>query len=145
MYYPKEFLEELGTKFGFNYKDELIEYAIRVGLVNVDDRTQRIKDEIQSAAKLAGIEPTLLLSKSRVREVRQIMMKYIRDKYGLGFREIGMFFGGRDHSTVIHACNICLDFEQINEPMYMNLKKVLSPILKSKQNHINHFESAAML
>jgi chromosomal replication initiator protein len=35
---------------------------------------------------------------------RQIAMYLIRKYTGLGFKEIGHYFGGKDHSTVMHAC-----------------------------------------
>jgi hypothetical protein len=35
---------------------------------------------------------------------RQIAMYLIREKVGLGYREIGAFFGGKDHTTILHAC-----------------------------------------
>ena len=35
---------------------------------------------------------------------RQIAMYLVRKYTGLGFKEIGQFFGGKDHSTVVHAC-----------------------------------------
>jgi chromosomal replication initiator protein len=35
---------------------------------------------------------------------RQIAMYLSRDMTDLSLPEIGQFFGGRDHSTVIHAC-----------------------------------------
>lgn len=39
-----------------------------------------------------------------VAEPRQIAMYLIRKYTGLGFKEIGHYFGGKDHSTVMHAC-----------------------------------------
>jgi chromosomal replication initiator protein len=35
---------------------------------------------------------------------RQVAMYLVRKKTGLGYREIGSLFGGRDHTTVLHAC-----------------------------------------
>lgn len=39
-----------------------------------------------------------------IAEPRQIAMYLIRKYTGLGFKEIGHYFGGKDHSTVMHAC-----------------------------------------
>lgn len=49
-----------------------------------------------------------LKSKRRNREVtvpRQIAMYLVRDMNGSSLPRIGMEFGGRDHTTVIHACD----------------------------------------
>ena len=35
---------------------------------------------------------------------RQIAMYLIRKYTGLGYKEIGRFFGGKDHSTIMHGC-----------------------------------------
>lgn len=35
---------------------------------------------------------------------RQIAMYLIRKYTGMGFKEIGQFFGGKDHTTIMHAC-----------------------------------------
>ena len=32
------------------------------------------------------------------------MEKIIRKYTSLGFKEIGNYFGGRDHTTIMHAC-----------------------------------------
>lgn len=45
---------------------------------------------------------------------RQIAMYLIRDELHMSFAEIGTSFGGRDHSTVIHAC------EKIEEEVNVN-------------------------
>jgi chromosomal replication initiator protein len=47
-------------------------------------------------------------STSRARAVavpRQIAMFLIRKYTGIGFKEIGVYFGGKDHTTIMHACS----------------------------------------
>ena len=49
-----------------------------------------------------------LRSKSKARTVafpRQIAMFLIRKYTGMGLKEIGHYFGGKDHTTVLHACS----------------------------------------
>jgi chromosomal replication initiator protein len=53
------------------------------------------------------IEPCQLQSRRRYHNVllpRQISMYLARKLTSLSMRRIGAFFGGRDHSTVLHAC-----------------------------------------
>ncbi len=54
-----------------------------------------------------GVTPEQLQSKSRARSVafpRQVCMYLTRSLTNLSLQEVGRAFGGRDHSTVAHAC-----------------------------------------
>ncbi len=58
-------------------------------------------------AESYGLEPDLLISKSRKRPIvdaRQVAMFFCKRLTQLSLEAIGGRFGGRDHSTVIHAC-----------------------------------------
>jgi chromosomal replication initiator protein len=53
------------------------------------------------------VQPDQLQSRLRSRQVllpRQIGMYLARQLTGLSLEQIGAYFGGRDHSTVLHAC-----------------------------------------
>ena len=53
------------------------------------------------------VEPARLCSRGRTREVllpRQVGMYLARRLTPLSLVQIGAYFGGRDHSTVLHAC-----------------------------------------
>ena len=53
-----------------------------------------------------GVTPEDLKSSRRNREItvpRQVAMYLCRQKLGLSYPELGRAFGGKDHSTVIHA------------------------------------------
>jgi chromosomal replication initiator protein len=55
-----------------------------------------------------GVSVDGLMSKKRTKELtvpRQVAMYLIRELLDLSLVEIGNLFGGRDHSTVIHALN----------------------------------------
>ena len=57
-------------------------------------------------------------SKSRIRElveVRQIMMHILRVYGKYSFKEVGRSFGGRDHSTAIHAIQTVGDLCQVDK------------------------------
>lgn len=66
-------------------------------------------ESIQSAvAKHFHLKLNDFKSTSRARSIslpRQIAMYLIRKYTGLGFKEIGHYFGGKDHTTILHACN----------------------------------------
>lgn len=61
---------------------------------------------IELVAAHFDISVSQLLGKSRRRliaEPRQVVMFLLRQELGLGFEEIGLLLGGRDHSTVMHG------------------------------------------
>lgn len=60
-------------------------------------------------ARFYGISPTHMKSAARWKGVshpRQVAMYLARELTGLSLNQIGLQFGGRDHSTVIHACAV---------------------------------------
>jgi chromosomal replication initiator protein len=66
-------------------------------------------EAIQGAvAKHFRLKVQDLKSTTRARTValpRQIAMYLIRKYTGVGFKEIGHCFGGKDHTTILHACS----------------------------------------
>ncbi len=71
---------------------------------------------IKSVADFYKIPVTDLIKRSRRKEVvrpRQIAMFLLREEVKYSFPEIGSKLGGRDHSTVIHAC-VKIKEEELN-------------------------------
>ena len=65
---------------------------------------ENIKDVV---AEYYGIAQKDLIGKKRTRTIarpRQMAMALIRELTQDSFPEIGQAFGGRDHTTVMHAC-----------------------------------------
>lgn len=62
---------------------------------------------VQKVGRHFRVEPRRLCSKQRSRSVllpRQVGMYLTRQLTPLSLEQIGAYFGGRDHSTVLHAC-----------------------------------------
>ncbi|KKR09609.1 MAG: Chromosomal replication initiator protein DnaA [Candidatus Yanofskybacteria bacterium GW2011_GWD1_39_16] len=62
---------------------------------------------LKAVADFYSISANDLIKRSRKKEVvrpRQVAMFLLREETKLSFPEIGQKLGGRDHSTVIHAC-----------------------------------------
>lgn len=62
---------------------------------------------LKSVAEFYDISASDLIKRSRKKEIvkpRQVAMFLLREETKLSFPEIGQKLGGRDHSTVIHAC-----------------------------------------
>jgi chromosomal replication initiator protein len=78
-----------------------------------DARVTLTIDELQSVVcEYFGIPVDLVCAKTRKREVvraRQIAMYFCKELTQHSLKTIGLHFGGRDHSTVIHANQAVLD------------------------------------
>ena len=67
----------------------------------------RLEDISRAVARQFGISSTQLRSRQQSRGVvvpRQCAMLAARQLTGRSLAQIGHFFGGRDHTTVLHAC-----------------------------------------
>jgi chromosomal replication initiator protein len=67
------------------------------------------KELLKLVAKEFGIKLDVLTGKSRksgVVRARGLAMLLMRQMTNESFEAIGKYFSGRDHTTVIHACNI---------------------------------------
>ena len=76
----------------------------RVGNSHLSEVT--IEDVVKKVSSLTQIKEKDITGKSRkmeIAEARQLSMYLCRDIIGTSLSNIGFYFGGRDHSTVIHA------------------------------------------
>jgi len=83
-------------------REWLADYASRDGHVRITPR--QVRDAV---ARHFGLKPEELAGKRRDRAVvvpRQIAMYLARELGQASTVQIGTVFGGRDHSTVLHAC-----------------------------------------
>ena len=74
------------------------------------------------------VKPELLSSKLRKREVvhaRQIIMYIFREHLGLSYSFIGKQFGGRDHTTVMHACDKITKSLQDNSVIQKDFQSII--------------------
>ena len=66
-----------------------------------------VKHVILNISEYYSIDESAMYAKTRRREVvkpRQIIMYILREDFHMSYPAIGSVFGGRDHTTVIHAC-----------------------------------------
>jgi len=74
----------------------------------------------QKTADAWGVSVEALTSKRRTRSVtvpRQVAMYLIKTNLDLPYSDIGVLFGGRDHSTVIHSVNK-VEAEMASDPAF---------------------------
>jgi len=70
-----------------------------------------------------GLRPGELAARRRtkkVAEARQVAMYIMRNHAGASFPRIGEFLGGRDHSTVVHACRV-VEKKRSDDPRFRDL------------------------
>ncbi len=110
---------------------EFAQEALR-DLLLIQDKQVTIENIQKTTAEYYKIRVADLLSKRRSRSIarpRQIAMALSKELTGHSLPEIGDAFGGRDHTTVLHACRKISDLrktEQRIEEDYNNLGKILT-------------------
>lgn len=85
----------------------LAKRALRETLGRSGTKSATIDDVIQSVSEALDVPEKKLIGRGRKMEVamaRQVAMYLSREIVGASLENIGLHFGGRDHSTVIHAC-----------------------------------------
>ncbi len=101
-------------------------------LLASQDKLVTIENIQKTVAKYFNIRHSDLLSKSRSRSVarpRQIAMALAKELTNHSLPEIGMAFGGRDHTTVLHACRKIKELKQSDTRIdedYNNLLRILT-------------------
>ncbi|HXK36251.1 MAG TPA: chromosomal replication initiator protein DnaA [Candidatus Paceibacterota bacterium] len=89
---------------------------------------------LKTVADFYNISPADLTKRSRKKEVvkpRQVAMYLLREEIKLSFPDIGQKLGGRDHSTVIHACEKIKREEQADEPLKNELTMIRQRVYDS--------------
>ena len=86
---------------------DLARKVLKETLGRDDIKVLNIEDIIRGVSGATNVSENKLISRGRTMEVaqaRQIAMYLCRELVGTSLGDIGLHFGGRDHSTVIHAC-----------------------------------------
>ncbi|HSR62083.1 MAG TPA: chromosomal replication initiator protein DnaA [Gammaproteobacteria bacterium] len=110
---------------------EFVQEALK-DLLLIQDKQVSMENIQKTIAEYYKIRVSDLLSKRRNRSIarpRQIAMALSKELTNHSLPEIGDAFGGRDHTTVLHACRKIADLrktEQRIEEDYNNLGKILT-------------------
>ncbi|MBX3702142.1 MAG: chromosomal replication initiator protein DnaA [Steroidobacteraceae bacterium] len=110
---------------------ELAREALK-DLFAAQERLVTIDNIQKTVAEYYKIRLADLLSKRRSRSIarpRQIAMALARELTNHSLPEIGDAFGGRDHTTVLHACDRVKDLREIERRAgedYLNLLRILT-------------------
>jgi chromosomal replication initiator protein len=96
-------------------------------LLALQDKLVTIDNIQRVVADYYKLKMSDLLSKRRSRSVarpRQVAMALAKDLTNYSLPEIGESFGGRDHTTVLHACRKIKELEAIDRDMERDLKNL---------------------
>lgn len=110
---------------------DFVKEALR-DLLALQDKLVTIENIQRTVAEYCKIKVADLLSKRRNRSVarpRQIAMALAKELTNHSLPEIGDAFGGRDHTTVLHACRMIMELRQTDadiEEDYTNLLRILT-------------------
>lgn len=101
-------------------------------LISAQDKRINIENIQKTVAEYYKIKVSDLLSKRRNRSVarpRQMAMRLTKELTTKSLPEIGDLFGGRDHTTVLHACRKIIELMEENREIkedYSNLHRTLT-------------------
>ena len=101
-------------------------------LISLQERLVTIENIVRIVAEYYKIKVADILSKRRNRSIarpRQMAMTLAKELTNHSLPEIGDAFGGRDHTTVMHACRKINELRQCDsdiEEDYVNLLRMLS-------------------
>ena len=86
-----------------------------------------IEKVVKKVSTITNISEKNIVGKSRKKEIanaRQLSMYLCRDIIGASLSAIGLYFGGRDHSTVIHAIRSIKTKQKSNNKLKSALKEI---------------------
>lgn len=110
---------------------DFVKEALR-DLLALQDKLVTVENIQRTVAEYYKVKVADLLSKRRNRSVarpRQTAMALAKELTNHSLPEIGDAFGGRDHTTVLHACRLILGLRQSDtdiEEDYTNLLRILT-------------------
>jgi chromosomal replication initiator protein len=110
---------------------DFVKEALR-DLLALQDKLITIENIQKTVAEYYKVKVADLLSKRRSRSVarpRQMAMALAKELTNHSLPEIGDAFGGRDHTTVLHACRVIAEFKLSNQDVeedYTNLLRILT-------------------
>lgn len=110
---------------------DLVKESLR-DLLALQERLVTIENIQRVVAEYYQIKLNDLMAKKRTRSLarpRQVAMALAKELTSHSLPEIGMSFGGRDHTTVLHACRKISELEDSSADIredVKNLKRILS-------------------
>ncbi len=149
---PDEILQYIATKIDNNIRElegalirilayaslskvsitmQLAEEALK-NIISVRKRNISVQEVIRTTAQHFNVTPEEIIAKKRTQHialVRQAAMYLCRELTDLSLPRIGEEFGGRDHTTVLHACKKIEKDIQIDKDFKNKLEMIKQELL----------------
>jgi chromosomal replication initiator protein len=111
-----------------------LELAQKVLAENFSNQKKDITIEAiqKKVAEAFHIDPQMMTAKKKTSDIalaRQVAMYLSRSLTGSSLKVIGTAFGGRDHSTVIHACNLIASKMSNDSQFRTKIDKITAALL----------------
>ncbi|MEZ4901515.1 MAG: chromosomal replication initiator protein DnaA [Spirosomataceae bacterium] len=103
--------------------------SVLKNIVTAEDKEVNIDTIQENVADFYDITVADLKGKSRKKELvypRQVAMYFAKELTDLSLKSIGYHFGGRDHSTVIHAVQTISDLMETDDAVKEAIQKIRS-------------------
>jgi chromosomal replication initiator protein len=84
-------------------------------------------DVLHAVSRTFGVSEERILGRERTREValpRQIAMYLLREEGGVSLPQIGDLIGGRDHTTVLYACDKVNDLMETDDRLRRQVSQI---------------------
>lgn len=107
--------------------DTAMAKAVLKDLIAEDERPITVEGIQKAVCEFFGIKLQDLKAKRRTKEIagaRQIAMYLAKQLTPLSLNEIGKYFGGKDHATVIYACKQVEERRSKDEHLHRNIEQV---------------------
>lgn len=98
-----------------------------------EQKAVTVDDIIEVVCKHYGLENSAIHTKSRKREVvqaRQVAMYLAKNNTEYSLAKIGTWIGGKNHATVLHACNTIKDLCEVDKTFRSDIDKLQSMLRK---------------
>jgi chromosomal replication initiator protein len=112
---------------GRNIDNDLVKDALK-DLLALQDKLVSVSNIQTTVAEYYKIKTSDMMAKRRNRSVarpRQVAMALAKELTNHSLPEIGDAFGGRDHTTVLHACRKIRELRDSNSEMREDYKKLV--------------------
>ena len=100
--------------------------------VIVEEKKELTPEKIKKAvADYYGINVDILNSSKRSRDVsypRHIAIYLIRNKLGLSYPAIGKIFGGKDHTSIMHSCEVISEEIKYSKELISTLDAIMERV-----------------